>query len=290
MEPHVGVLLGGLLGVGAVCLGAIKLWRPASPLHRWGGRLAIIPAVILLVGMIERLAAYQVPLRAASRVHALVGICAFVLFVAKLLARRNMLVSPKHMNSLGYALAIIFPVAASGMILSYLHASRNWQTLTPPEVVERPDQAAFNRECISCHDRETAVDGLGRRKIPRWIEIVEPMAWAGAFGREETRGAMAAILATAAETASQAPVAAVSIAAGDAIDRYCVGCHDRQRTTGEPSKPRESWERIILRMQKYTVGRADVASIPDAAVSEVLNSISAAGLIASPAAPSTTGN
>lgn len=280
MEPHAGVLLGGLLGVGAICLGAIKLWRPASPLHRWGGRLAIIPAVILLVGMIERLAAYQVPLRAASRVHALVGICAFVLFVAKLLARRNMLVSPKRMNPLGYALAIIFPVAAFGMILPYLHASHTWQTLTPPEVVEQPDQAAFNRECISCHDRETAVEGLGRRKIPRWIEIIEPMAWAGAFGREETRGAMAAILATAAETAKQAPGASASIAAGDAIDRYCISCHDRQRTTGEPSKPRETWERIILRMQKYTVGRADVASIPDMAISELLDAVSAAGLVA----------
>lgn len=287
MEPHVGVWVGGIVGAGALCLGAIKLWRPASPLHRWGGRLIAVPAVILLIGMIGRLADYQVPMRTASRGHALFGALAFVLFVAKFLARRNILVSPKRMNPIGYALAVLFPMAAAGMILPYIQASRAWQPLTPGEVMERPDQAAFDRECISCHDRETAVEGLGRRKIPRWIEIVEPMAWAGARGREDTRAALAAILATATTTApAQVASAPTGTAAGaaDAIDRYCIGCHDRQRTTGGAPRTDEAWERVILRMQKYTVGRSDVASIPDSAISEIRDAVAAAGLIASSAA------
>ena len=117
MEPHVGVWVGGIVGVCALCLGAIKLWRPASPLHRWGGRLIVVPAVILLIGMIERLTSYQVPMRTASRGHALFGALAFVLFAAKFLARRNILVSPKRMNPIGYALAVLFPMAAAGMML-----------------------------------------------------------------------------------------------------------------------------------------------------------------------------
>lgn len=292
MEPHIGVWVGGIVGACALCLGAIKLWRPASPLHRWGGRLVVVPAVILLIGMIERLASYQVPMRTASRGHALFGTLAFVLFAAKFLARRNILVSPKRMNPIGYALAVLFPMAAAGMILPYLQASRAWQPLSPGDVVERPDQSAFNRECISCHDRETAVEGLGRRKIPRWIEIVEPMAWAGARGREDTRGALAAILATAAP-AVPALLASASTetvdGAADAIDRYCIGCHDRQRTLNGAPRQREAWERIILRMQKYTVGRSDVASIPDTAIADIINTISAAELIATPSATPAVG-
>jgi len=242
--------------------------------------------VILLIGMVERIANYQVPLRAASRGHALFGALAFVLFAVKFLARRNILVSPKRMNPIGYALAVLFPMAAAGMILPYLQAARAWQPLTPGEVVERPDPSAFDRECIACHDRETAVEGLGRRKIPRWIEIVEPMAWAGARGREDTRAALAVILATA--TAAVVPVSVASastetaVSASDAIDRFCIGCHDRQRTLSGAPRPRETWERIILRMQKYTVGRSDVASIPDTAIVDILNALSAADLIASP--------
>jgi len=283
MEPHIGVWLGWILGIGAVCLGAIKLRWPASPLHRWGGRLAVIPGLLLLFGMIARLSRYQVPLRSLSRVHVLVGVLVFMLFVAKFMARRNMLVSPKRLMSIGYALTVLFPLTAFGMILPYMQCAHTWRPLTPAEVVERPDQMAFNRDCVSCHDKETAVEGLGRRKIPRWIEIVEPMAWAGACGREDTRGALAALLATAAVPPSMLSASAVSPdIAGDAIDRYCIGCHDRQRTTGEKPKPQEIWERIILRMQKYTVGRADVASISDAAVADVLDAVSAVGLIAIP--------
>ncbi|HQG30039.1 MAG TPA: hypothetical protein PLY73_15915, partial [Candidatus Ozemobacteraceae bacterium] len=249
-----------------------------------------VPAVILLIGMIDRLSNYQVPMRTASWGHALFGALAFVLFAMKFLARRNVLVSPKRMNPIGYALAVLFPMAAAGMILPYLQAARAWQSLTPGEVVERPDQAAFNRECISCHDRETAVDGLGRRKIPRWIEIVEPMAWAGARGREDTRAALAAILATAVVSVTPAAgasePAAMTVSRADAIDLYCIGCHDRERTLGGASRSREAWERIVLRMQKYTVGRSDVASIPDTAMADILSAISSAGLVASPSSSS----
>ncbi|HEY9069024.1 MAG TPA: hypothetical protein VIV61_02145 [Candidatus Ozemobacteraceae bacterium] len=280
MEPTLGIWLGGILGCGALCLGAIKWWRPASPLHRWGGRLAVIPGLLLLIGMIARTVRYQVPLRPLSRIHLMIGVLAFLLFAAKFLARRNILISPRRMTAIGYALTILFPLAAFGMVLPYAQCARAWQSLTPSEVVERPDQAAFNRICVACHDRETAVEGLGRRSIPRWIAIVEPMAWAGACGREETRGALAAVLATAA-----APVApsqsSVQASAADAIDRFCIGCHDRQRTTSEKPRTRESWERVIARMQKYTVGRSDVATISDAAAAEVLEAVIAAGLVAS---------
>ncbi len=280
MEPTLGVWLGGILGCSAVCLGVIKWWRPASPLHRWGGRLAAIPALLLLAGMIARAVHYQVPLRSPSRVHLVVGAVTFLLFAAKFLSRRNILFSPKRMIAIGYALTILFPLVAFGMIVPYAQCARAWQSLTPSEVVERPDQAAFNRICISCHDRDTAVEGLGRRAIPRWIAIVEPMAWAGACDREETRGALAAVLATAAAPVppTQSAMAASTV---DAIDRYCIGCHDRQRTTSEKPRTRESWERVIARMQKYTVGRSDVPSISDAAAAEVLEAVSVAGLVAS---------
>ncbi|HNW35368.1 MAG TPA: hypothetical protein PKM25_10580 [Candidatus Ozemobacteraceae bacterium] len=285
MLPQFGVLLGGCFGIWSVILAAIKLRKPASPLHRWGARIAVLPGLLLFSGMMKRLIEYQVSLRMPSRGHVLLGILAFTLFVAKFMARRNWLVSPKRLIPLGYALAVIFPVAACGMIIPYALEYRGWQPLTPADVTERPDQTAFNHVCCSCHNRETATDGLGRRGIARWIEIVEPMAWAGALKREDARGALAALLATtsvSAPASARTSSASAPLMAADAIDRYCIGCHDRQRTTSETAKPRDRWERIIRRMQGYTQGRSDVASIPDPAILEVMDAVSSAGLIASP--------
>lgn len=265
MNPYWNVFLGLILGFGALVIAPIKLLAPANPWHRHGGRLLIPAGIIMTIAMIFRTHAYQVPLSMWARGHAVIGAIAVLLFVAKFMASRRWVIPPKHMRTLGWGLTIVFPLASFGMILPYIYSS--WPTITTFEVTKDPSQNSFDRMCLRCHDRETAVEGLYKRSTARWIEIVEPMAWAGGYGREETRGALAALLAEGpplntlptgvSDTRPRPsniglPPGAVASASPivDPLDRCCVKCHDKQRTLSARKTP-EKWRGTVARMRKY---------------------------------------
>ena len=271
MTPQYSIWLGGAMAALALLLAVVKLRAPANRWHRYGGRFSGFLGAFVLVIMVLRYVAFQVPISWFSLGHSLIGLIAFLFLIAKFLAFRRILVPPKYLRPLGFALTALFGVAGFGMIIPYFVQAASWKPLLAEEICREPDQASFNRVCISCHDRETAADDLGRRSIPDWIKLVEPMAWAGAKTREETRGALAAILE---EGSRSSPIMASGVAmiatSKNVIDGYCLRCHDRQRITGAGRQTQEHWQRLISRMQKYSREKPGETPLADETLKKVL--------------------
>jgi len=269
MTPFGNVLLGTGLGILALVLGGIKLISPASPWHRRGGWLAALTAIVLFRTMIERTIQYQVSLSWWSRMHAVLGIAAFLLFTVKLCAARKWYFTPRLMRPLGIALTALFPLAAFGLGLPFFSNASSWIPLKPAEVTRNPDQGSFDRVCTTCHAREKAVEDLGIRPIRDWIDITAPMAWAEALSRESTRGALAAILpASPTAEAGKYPLSVAS-APLDPIDRHCILCHDRRRVLGVRKTP-ELWKQTIDRMRGYAQKMPNAPKMDENSTKEVL--------------------
>ena len=204
---------------------------------------------------------YQQPLSWWSRLHVLLGIGAYLVFMAKFCSSRKWYLTPKSLRPIGFALATIFPLTAFGLALPFLEQSSSWVKLTVPEITRNPQQDSFDRNCCICHSREQAVDGLGMRENNEWIAITEPMAWAGALEREATRGAMAALLTPSPKSAG--PLT------NDPIDRHCLGCHDRSRVLQAKKDP-AAWRQTVLRMQAYAQKQPQGPQITNEQAEEVL--------------------
>ncbi|MBF0545462.1 MAG: hypothetical protein HQM08_13560 [Candidatus Riflebacteria bacterium] len=269
MMPFGNVLLGAGLGILALVLGGIKLVSPASPKHRQGARIAALASFALLWTMAERILKYQIALSWWSRIHVLLGIATFIVFIAKFCASRKIYFTPRLLRPLGFALTALFPLAAFGLALPFISHASSWNHLKPTEITQNPVQESFNLCCTSCHTREKAVEGLGIRIIPDWINITEPMAWAGTLPRESTRGALAAILAVSQSSEIGSLPSSLNVASLDPIDKHCINCHDKQRTLRTRKTP-ELWRTTIIRMQGYAQKMPNSPKIDEKALEEVL--------------------
>ncbi|MFZ2955388.1 MAG: hypothetical protein WA705_00630 [Candidatus Ozemobacteraceae bacterium] len=268
MMPFGNVLLGTGLGILALVLGGIKLVSPATPWHRRGGWFAALASLVLFGTMVLRTVQYQVALSWWSRIHVVLGMAAFLVFIAKFCASRKWYLTPRLLRPLGFTLTALFPLAAFGLALPILNAAASWAPLQVNEVTRDPDQESFNQSCIVCHSRETAVDDLGIRTIPDWITITEPMAWAGGLSREHTRGALGAILATSTSAEAGSYSLPIGFTPHTPIEKYCIRCHDKNRTLVQ--KTPELWRLTISRMQGYAQKLPNAPEISDEEAKEVL--------------------
>ena len=261
MNPFWNVVLGCSMAILALTIAVLKLVFPASPWHRRGAYIVAFGSLWLMGTMGLRWWNYQQTLSWWSRLHVFLGIAVYLVFMAKFCSARRWYLNPKFLRPLGFALTALFPLTAFGMAFPFLAQSFTWTKLTISEVTQNPKQESFNKNCCICHNREKAVEKLGVRTEQRWIDITEPMAWAGSLDRESCRGALAAILAP--------PSVASGEIAGDPINRACLTCHSKTRVLQAKKKPGE-WRQTVLRMQTYAKKNPKIRQITDDDVKEVL--------------------
>ncbi len=207
MIPTINVILALLFAVLALFLGLVKKFKPGSRIHRYGGRFAAILGLVLLGSMGMRFLIYQVPLSSKAMGHSALGVVVFLLLAGKLLAARKWLLPGRFLYPMGYALLTFTLLAASAMSVPFLLKAKSWKSLSQDEIKQDPRQEDFNGGCITCHHQETALEGQGQRAPADWIWLAEQMAWAGSMEHDNTRGALAFILADhkPVETASGSP-------------------------------------------------------------------------------------
>ena len=272
MNPFWNVVLGCSIAALALAIAILKLIRPGSPWHRRGAYLAALGSLWLLGSMGLRWWNYQQALSGYSRLHIFLGIAVYLAFTAKFCSARRWYLTPRYLRPLGFVLASVFPLAAFGMGLPFLAQSLAWREVSVSEVTQNPKQESFENNCSRCHTLGTAVEGLGVRAVQRWIDITQPMAWAGALDRESFRGALAAILAPplAASAAILAPPQAVSGSLSpDPVDRHCLACHSRTRILQAKKNPDE-WRQTVLRMQGLAQKNPQIPQITDENMKEIL--------------------
>lgn len=267
MNPLFNIYLGGTIGLAAIATGLIKLSRPVSRWHRMLGRGIGLLTAMLLFAMVSRAAIYQEAFSVSIWIHMMVGGIAISLLFMKFLVAWKQIPFPRWLRPIGFLLLLLLPLTALGKSLPVALAWMEWKPLTPEEILRDPDPSAFDKGCCRCHSRETATEGYGQRPPARWIEIVQPMAWAGGLPRENCRGALASLLIPFPGTLA---TATTSIAVSDPISHYCVACHSQNRIF-QTKRTKDEWRKITARMQKLTRENAAMEPLSDEAISEVIS-------------------